>query len=290
MANAEIFDRVSRAIVCPPGRNLTTAAGGAPDDGRAHQQHQQYVDALKQCGVEVITITADPVFPNACLVGNMAVVTEHLAVIGNFNNHSPRQGEQKGVAAALAGDKFLKFITAPGLLDGDDVLRIRNHFYIGLSQYTNQEGAAQLAFFLKEFGYAATVLEQDPESFVRLNTAAAYLDHNCLIIREELARNFAFLGFDKIIVPRRERGAASALMVNGTLLLPAGYAETSAAVNDVVTPVIELDVSEFEKMGGGLKNLSLCLPRTAKSGGGELYDRQGGRLTDILPRGKTSAA
>ncbi len=33
MANTEIFDRVSRAIVCPPGKNLATAAAmGVPDD------------------------------------------------------------------------------------------------------------------------------------------------------------------------------------------------------------------------------------------------------------------
>jgi len=273
MAATAVSDRVSHAIVCPPGRNLAAAASiGVPDDARAAAQHQKYVEALKQCGVEVTAMVPDPVFPNACLVGNMAVVTEYLAVIGNFNNHSPRQGEQKSVASALAGDKFLKFITAPGLLDGDDVLRISNHFYIGLSDYTNQEGAAQLAFFLKEFGYEVTVLEQAPENSVRLNTAATYLDHKCLLIREELARNFAFLGFDKVIVPHRERGAASALMINGTLLLPAGYAETAAAAKDAVSSVIEINVSEFEKMGGGLKNLSLCLPKIAKNGPVELPD------------------
>jgi dimethylargininase len=271
MATAETFDRISHAIVCPPGKNLAAAATlGIPDDARAAAQHYKYIEALKQCGVEVTTMTADHAFPNACFVGNMAVVTEYLAVIGNFNNHSPRQGEQKSVASALAGEKFLKFITAPGLLDGDDVLRVGNHFYIGLSEFTNHEGAAQLAFFLKEFGYAVTVLEQEPENAVRLNTAAVYLGHNSLIIREELARNFAFLGFNKIIVPHRERGAASALMVNGTLLLPAGYAETAAAAKDAVASVIEINVSEFEKMGGGLKNLSLCLPKIAKNGPLEL--------------------
>ncbi len=202
-------------------------------------------------------------------------------MIGNFSNHSPRQGEQKGVASALAGDKFLKFITAPGLLDAEDVLRIRNHFYVSLSNFTNQEGAAQLAFFLKEFGYALTVLEQDPENVVRLNTAAVCLVHNCLLIREELSRNFAFLGFDKVIVPHQERGAANALMINGTLLLPAGYAATAAAVDEVVNPVIEINVSEFEKMGGGLRSLALCLPKVAKNGLS--------RLTD-LPRRQTSAA
>jgi dimethylargininase len=267
MTAVQALNPVSNAIVCPPGRNLASATSiGVPDDARAAAQHQKYVEALKQCGVDVTVMAPETTFPNACFVGNMAVVTEYLAVIGNFSNHNPRQGEQKSIASALAGEKFLKFITQPGLLDADDVLRIGDHFYIGLSEHTNHEGAAQLAFFLREFGYSATVLEQDPENAVRLNTAGVYLDYNCLIIREELSRHFAFLSFDKIVIPRQERGAANALMVNGTLLMPAGYAESAAAVKDVVTNVIEINVSEFEKMGGGLKNLSLCLPKSAKNG------------------------
>ena len=271
MTTTETFDRISHAIICPPGKSLAAAATiGVPDDERAQNQHQKYSDALKKCGVEVTSIAADPSFPNACLVGSVALVTEYLAVIGNFSNHSPRQGEQKSVASALAGEKFLKFITAPGLLDCADVLRIRNHFYIGVSSQTNQEGAAQLAFFLTEFGYEVTVLEQDPENFVQLSTAATYLGQNRLLLREELGRNFAFLGFDKIIVPRRERGAANAFMVNGTLLLPAGYTETAAAVKELGITVIEVNVSEFEKIGGGLKDLSLCLQRTTNTGRVEL--------------------
>lgn len=258
---------ISNAIVCPPGKNLSAAAAiGVPDDARAALQHQKYIEALRQCGVTVTSLAPDATLPDACLVGNIAVITENLAVISNFSNHSLRQGEQKSIASTLAGDKFLKFITAPGLLDADDVLRIRNHFYIGLSNCTNHDGAAQLAFFLTEFGYEVTVLEQEPENAVRLGTAATWLGHNSLLIREELARNFAFLGFDKIIVPHRERGAANAQMVNGTLLLPAGYAETAAAVKNAVANVIEINVSEFEKMGSGLKNLSLCLPQVAREG------------------------
>jgi len=265
--------RISGAIVCAPGKNLSTAAAiGVPDDARAAAQHLKYVDALKHCGVTVTALAPDASLPNACLVGNMAVVTENLAIIGNFTNYSPRQGEQKSIASALAGDKFLKFVTAPGLLDADDVLRIRNHFYIGLSDYTNHEGAAQLAFFLTEFGYQVTVLEQDAENAVHVGTAATWLGHNSLLIREELARNFAFLSFDKIIVPQRERGAANAQMINGTLLLPAGYAETAAAAKGTVAAVIDINVSEFEKMGSGLKNLALCLPNVVKEGRVELPD------------------
>jgi dimethylargininase len=274
LTTTETFDRISSAIICPPGKNIAAAATiGVPDGLRAAIQHQKYAEALRQCGVTVTTIAADPVFPNACLIGNTALVMENLAVIGNFKDHSPRQGEQKSIASALAGDKFLKFITSPGLLDFDDVVRVGTQYYISLSPNTNQEGAAQLAFFLREFGYKITVLEQDRENAVRLNTSVTYLGQKILLLREELSRNFAFLGFDKIIVPHSERGAANAVMVNGTLLLPFGYPEISAKVKEFGIPVIEINVSEFEKIGGGLKSLSLRLPQALHTGPVELPRR-----------------
>ncbi len=75
-----------------------------------------------------------------------------------------------------------------------------------------------------------------------------------LLIREELSRNFAFLSFDKIVVPYCERGAAAALV---------NSAETAAAIKKTGVPVIKLNTSEFEKIGGSLKTLSLRLPKAA---------------------------
>ncbi|MBU6475739.1 MAG: N(G),N(G)-dimethylarginine dimethylaminohydrolase [Alphaproteobacteria bacterium] len=275
MAVVEMFDRISSALICPPAGNLAAAAAlGVPDAGRAGSQHWKYVEALRQCGADVVTVTAAEGLPQACLIGNAAVMADHLAVIGNFSDNSPRQGEQRGIAAALAGEKFLKFVTAPGLLDGDDVLRVDNHFYIGLSDRTNQEGAAQLAFFLTEFGYGVTMLEPPADAALRLNAAATSLGQNTLLVREELARHFAFLTFDKIIVPRHARGAAAAVFANGAVLLPAGYAETAADIRKTGRPVIEVNISEFEKIGGTLKNLSLRLPKTAAQAPVELPRRE----------------
>src|SRR4051812_24887643 len=199
MTPENTFDCIFSAILCAPGKSLESAATlGIPDDARALIQHQKYAEALQKCGIKVTTMAPDPAFPNACLIGNIAVMTDYLAVIGNFPECNIRQGEQKKVASMLAGDRLLKFVTAPGLLNGADVLRVCNRFYISLSSRTNQEGAAQLAFFLREYGYDVTVVEQSPESHVFLNASAAYIGHNRILIREELAHNFAFLGFEKI--------------------------------------------------------------------------------------------
>ncbi len=263
---SEMFDHISNALVCLPGNNITEAATlGIPDPARAASQHRKYVYALQECGIDVATVAADPSLPQACLVGGMAVMTDRLAVIGNSSDTPLRQNAQQTIAAMLAGDRFLKFVTAPGLLDAEDVLRIGNHFYIALSDRTNQEGAAQLAFFLTEFGYEVTMLEQPGDCACRLNASAAFLGRNTLLIREELARHFAFIDFKKIIVPAHMRGVAAAMRINGTALLPAGYAEISAAIRENGIPVIELNISEFEKIGGNVKNLSLRLRNAPES-------------------------
>jgi dimethylargininase len=254
---------VSHAITCPPGKNFGmdfSYTGKRPDYETALAQHQKYCEALKKCGVEVLTLSADPLFPDGCFISNMAIVTEYLAVIGNFSDNSPRQGEQKNIATALTGDKFLKFITAPGRLDGADVLQVGNCFYASLSGHTNAEGIRQLKSFLGEYGYEVKTLDLSGETLVRLNTAATYLGNGLLLVREELSRYFSFTEFDKIVVSYKERGAANALMVNDTLLLPAGYPETLAEIKLRSIPVMEVDISEFEKIGGGLGALSLRPP------------------------------
>ena len=269
MRTEETFDRISHAITRRPGKNFAEGicpAVGIPNYERALAQHKAYCDALEKCGVALTVLPADTQFPDACFISDMAIVTEYLAVIGSFADNSPRQGEQKDVASALAATKILKFVTAPGKLDCSDVLQIRDHFYIGLSDHTNQEGASQLAFFLKEYGYKVTMLDLSKEESVqRLNTAATYLGRDRILIRENLARHFSFLEYEKIAVPNKERSGSNAVMVNGTLIMPAGYSETLAAVGDAGIPVIEVNVSEFEKMNGGLGCLSLRLPKPTEN-------------------------
>lgn len=267
MQTPETFDKHTNAYVRKPGANFAqgiSPAVGIPDVERAQMQHEAYCAALVKCGVDVQALRPDPLFPDGCFISDMAVVTENLAVISNFSNNSPRQGEQRSAAEILAGTRFLKFITSPGRLDSSDVLQIQNHFYIGLSDHTNQEGASQLAFFLKEFGYDATVLDLQLENIIRLKTAAVYLGDDRIMIREELAHNYAFIAYNKIIVPRHEKGIANAAMVNGTLLVPTGYPDTMMDLRIAGVPYIELNISEFEKMNGGITCLSLRPPAAQK--------------------------
>lgn len=267
MRTEETFDRVIHAVVRPPGRNFAEGicpAVGIPDYELALVQHAAYCVALERCGVTLSALKADALFPDGCFISDMAVVAGNLAVVCNFADDSPRQGEQKAAASQLSSTKFLKFVTSPGRLDSGDVLQIQDHFYIGLSDHTNAKGAAQLARFLQEFGYKADILDLEGDAPLRLRMAATYLGRDRILIREDISRHYAFLQYEKIIAPKEESRAANAVMVNGTLLLSAGCPVTLLQMKAAGIPVIETDVSEFEKMNGGLSCLSLRMPAPEK--------------------------
>jgi dimethylargininase len=69
--------------------------------------------------------------------------------------------------------------------------------------------------------------------------------------REEIA------GYEQILLNDGEAYAANTLLVNGTLIMPAGYPRTRARLSELDLDVIEIDVSEIQKMDGGLTCMSL---------------------------------
>ena len=137
--------RFRYAITRQPGpemvQGLSSAGLGRPDFDLALDQHDAYVRALEACGVEVVVLPADGRYPDGCFVEDTAVLSEKVAVIDRPGAPS-RQGEEAAIAEALR--EFyptLHRIEPSGSLEGGDVMRVINHFYIGLSDRTNAEGA-----------------------------------------------------------------------------------------------------------------------------------------------------
>ncbi|MFQ5437081.1 MAG: N(G),N(G)-dimethylarginine dimethylaminohydrolase, partial [Anaerolineae bacterium] len=64
-------------------------------------------------------------------------------------------------------------------------------------------------------------------------------------------------GYELIVLDEEEAYAANTLWVNGRLLTPAGFPQTKAKLLAAGFDVMELDVSEAQKMDGGLSCMSL---------------------------------
>ncbi|MGE5341398.1 MAG: dimethylarginine dimethylaminohydrolase family protein [Candidatus Omnitrophota bacterium] len=249
------------AIVRRPGRSLiqgiTSANLGKPVHNDALVQHDRYVQALERCDVNVTILEAEETFPDSVFVEDTAVVTERCAVI-THPGAKPRQGEEVSVEAALqrfyASDS-MESIRYPGTLEGGDVMRVGDHFYVGLSARTNEEGFRQFKGCLKKYGYTASPVRL--ERVLHLKTGVSYLETNTLLVAGEFMDCAAFANFNRIIVDDSEAYAANSVWINGTVLVPLGFPKTKAAIEQAGYRVLDVDVSEYRKLDGGLSCLSL---------------------------------
>lgn len=246
------------AITRLPGENfgsgLTTSDLGAPSYPLILTQHQAYVDMLRRLGLEVTVLPPLLTHPDAYFVEDPAIVTSKVAVI-NRPGAPTRQGEEVSLASVLAHYRPLERIFSPGSVDGGDVLMVGEHFFIGLSERTNQDGAEQLSTILLRYGHTSETIAVGRG--LHLKSSVNWLGDERLIITRTLIDSPAFEKFEKLLVDDDEEYAANTLWINGTLLYPAGFHRTREQLEKLGMPLVELDVSEVRKMDGGLTCMSL---------------------------------
>jgi len=246
------------AITRKPGRNfadgLTTASLGKADFALIQEQHQAYVTTLRSLGLEVTVLEALPGFPDAYFVEDVAVVIDEVAVV-TVPGADARRGEAEHIVAALSLYRPIAHIQPPGTLDGGDVMMVDKHCYIGLSERTNMEGAAQLGLILQGHGFDWTAVPL--AGGLHLKSDVNYIGRNTLLLTEPMFEMEIFAAFDRILVNEEEAYAANTLLVNGRLLTPKGFPGTKGKLLDAGFEVIEMDTSELQKMDGGLSCMSL---------------------------------
>jgi dimethylargininase len=256
-----IFARaIVRAVPETIDAGITSANLGKSDYLKACNQHDRYVDALEKCGLKVTVLAADDRYPDSVFIEDTAIVTDRCAIIAN-PGAAGRRGEVHEVEEVLSGlYGDVERIVSPGTLDGGDVLQVGDHFYVGLTRRTNKEGAEQLSALLQAYGFRASFVEL--RRFLHLKTGVAYLGGNDLVVAGELAANDDFEGFDKIFVTPDEEYCANCIRVNDHVLVAGGCERTKEKIVERGYEVIELEMSEFRKVDGGLSCLSLRLART----------------------------
>jgi dimethylargininase len=149
-------------------------------------------------------------------------------------------------------------IEAPGTVDGGDICEAEDHFFIGLSHRTNEEGARQLAAHLAGFGYTSSTIDvRAMTTILHLKSGISYIGDNTLVVMDEMAANDAFDAFDLIRVGEEESYAANCVRVNDRVLVAAGFPRLTADLSARGFDPLVLEMSEFQKMDGGLSCLSL---------------------------------
>ena len=252
----------AQAIVRIPGRNfaegLSTGQLGVPWYEQVLLQHGRYCEALRACGLSITTLGPDLAHPDSTFVEDTAVVTARRAILTRPGARS-REGEVAAMGPILRSFFPVTVeIEAPGTLDGGDICEAEDHFFIGVSERTNEEGARQLAAYLAGEGFTSGVIDvRGMDSILHLKSGVSYIGDNTLVVIEELAGHEMFAGYELLRVGSEESYAANCVRVNERVLVAAGYPRLLAALCDRGFNTLEVEMSEFQKMDGGLSCLSL---------------------------------
>lgn len=258
----EAMRKFSNTIVRRPCRALVDGITSAPELGKpdyelALAQHDAYIQALKACGVDVLVLPADERYPDSCFVEDPAVVTRKCAIVTNPGAPS-RNGEKKEIVDALRQfypEDRIEYIEEPGTLEGGDVMMVGDHFYVGRSARTNEEGIRQFIGILEKHGLTGS--EVTLEEVLHLKTGVNYIEDNNMLVSGEFVNKPEFSKYNLIEIPAEEAYAANCIWVNGTVIVPEGFPAVLEAVEKAGYPVITVDTSEYRKLDGGLSCLSL---------------------------------
>ena len=249
----------SRAIVRTPGRSLVAGLSQSqvekPIYEIALEQHQAYTEALEYCGLTVTCLDPLEEYPDSVFVEDTAIIVNDQAVLTNPGAAS-RNGEVAAILPVLK-DLFAHVhqINAPGILDGGDVMITDKYCFIGHSQRTNPEGATQLFKILEQQGLSGQLIPVS--GLLHLKTGITWLGAKQYIATGSHLTQSQFSPFSVLPVEDSCAGAANCIAINDKILMSAGFPQVKQQLDQLGRQVVEVDISEYAKIDGGLTCLSL---------------------------------
>jgi dimethylargininase len=255
----DAFDRgvaLVRPVVDRLADGELTHLDRRPVDVRlARRQHATYVAALVAAGWRPVEVPAAPDHPDSVFVEDTVVVVDGLAVLTNPGAAS-RRGEVAGTAEVVRDLGLeVRTIDEPGHLEGGDVLQIGDTVYVGRGGRTDAEGIAQLGRHLAPLGRSVVAVPLG--AVLHLKSAATALPDGTVVGLADLVDPGAFPAWREV---DEEPGAHVVPLGDDRLVMAASAPRTAAVYRDLGFDVVEVDVSEFEKLEGCVTCLSVLIP------------------------------
>jgi dimethylargininase len=225
-----------------------------PVDGElADQQWERYVLALEEHGWATREVPPADDHPGSVFVEDAVLVLGDTAVLLTSGADS-RRGERSGVERALEGmDLTVASIDLPATIDGGDVLEVGRAIYVGASGRTNAAGITRLREIARPLGYS--VVGVPVSRTLHLKSQVTALPDGTVIGYEPLVDEpRLFPSF--LAVPEAE-GAAVVALDDDTLLISAAAPRTAELLRGLGYEVVQVDISEFEKVEGCVTCLSV---------------------------------
>jgi dimethylargininase len=225
------------------------------DAGLALLQWQEYCDVLRRRGWRLEEVAPVDDAPDGVFVEDQVVVHGDVAVLCR-SGAVERRAERLGVREAVEvhGYRVVE-VTAPGTLDGGDVLKHGRYVWVGVGGRTNHEGVRQLAAALA--GNRVEVVPVPVTRVLHLKSAVTALPDGSVIGYPPLVDDPSV--WDAFVPVREEAGAHVVLLGGQSVLMSAAAPRTAHELEERGLDVTVVDISEFEKLEGCVTCLSVRL-------------------------------
>ncbi|MCU1571682.1 MAG: dimethylarginine dimethylaminohydrolase [Naasia sp.] len=225
------------------------------DTARADEQWAAYVDAFRDEGWEVLEVPVADELADSVFVEDTVVLFGSLAVLTRPGAEH-RRDELPGVEDILRslGIRATR-IVEPGTLDGGDVLKVGSTVYVGRGGRTNAEGIRQLRTAIVPLGFR--VVPVPTSRVLHLKSAVTALPDGTVIGSAATVDDARiFPSFREMPEPA---GAQVVVLDDSTVLMAASAPRSAALLESLGYRVVTVDISEFEKLEGGITCLSVRL-------------------------------
>jgi dimethylargininase len=233
---------------------LSYAARQPIDPARARAQHAAYERALADAGCEVRRLAAGDDLPDAVFIEDAAIVLDEIAIVARPGVVS-RRGETSAVADALAAYRAVRWVEAPGTLEGGDVLVMGRQVFVGESRRTNASGIEQLRQIVATYGYV--VVTVPVAGCLHLKSAVSGIGDAHVLMNPAWVAREAFGDLSVVEADPLEPLAANALRIRGRVIYPASFPRTRRRIEALGLVVDAVDVSELQKAEGAVTCCSI---------------------------------
>jgi len=253
-----------RAVPDSYPKALARFFGSGPTDvAAARAQHQAYRQALIDNGVEVTVLPADHIFPDCIFVEDQAVVVDGHMLLP-VPGHPSRVAEQPPIAEYLMETlEGVQTCTMGGeaRMDGGDIIRLGDLFFVGRSSRTNDLGIASLRSLLDFFGHELRIIDI-PEHALHLTSISSTPTDTIILVPEGYLKpeDFGVLpdGCELIWLPADEAYGCNTIgLPNGKVMVAKGYPTVQKVLEERGLETIEIDMSEIRAADGSLTCCSI---------------------------------
>lgn len=255
------------AILVRPSRAIENAKPLPGEPGTVHSwaldQHAILCKTLAYFGVETVVLDAHGEDPYETSVCDAAVAFEDGAMLMRPTAMSRRaeadrmKGQFSHIDVPLAGH-----VTAPGLLDGSDVVLVGHTAFVGAAKRGNEIGRNGFAQVAHAHGYDVVEVKVDP-SAPSLRAVVGAVAKDAVVIAADRVDRSAFEGFRTVVLERGEELAAGVLPLGDKhVIADIRYRTALTAMRRAGITVEAIDLYEFGKIGLTPSMLALALKRS----------------------------